>query len=157
MKTSVSAFKSVRLSWSNNKWICNEICYRNEAFNCKKLCMLTLFQPAGVFVLENSNIQYEVCTGVPFAFSMTFRDEPDRKHLFSGRSEDYIHQWVTAIKQATYVNLNTWSPWHKTCHFVCFFTVVYPVRFRYGHWRSQLVILQTKISVKTGKVKVPFT
>ncbi|XP_023702757.1 pleckstrin homology domain-containing family J member 1 [Cryptotermes secundus] len=79
-------------------------------------------QPAGVFVLENSNIQYEVCNGVPFAFSVTFRDEPDRKHLFSGRSEDYIHQWVTAMKQATY-----------------------------GHWRSQLVILQTKINAKTGK------
>jgi hypothetical protein len=79
-------------------------------------------QPAGVFILENSHIQYEVCTGVPFAFSVTFRDEPDQKHLFSGRSEDCILQWVAAMKQATY-----------------------------GHWRSQLIILQTKIKVKTGK------
>lgn len=79
-------------------------------------------QPAGVFILENSHIQYEVCTGVPFAFSVTFRDEPDHKHLFSGRSEDCIHQWVTAMKQATY-----------------------------GYWRSQLIILQTKINAKTGK------
>ncbi|PSN54076.1 hypothetical protein C0J52_03100 [Blattella germanica] len=78
--------------------------------------------PAGVFILENSNIQYEVCTGVPFAFSMTFSDEPDRKHLFSGRSEENINQWVNAMKQATY-----------------------------GHWRSQLIILQTKINAKTGK------
>ncbi|GFG30326.1 hypothetical protein Cfor_01566 [Coptotermes formosanus] len=78
--------------------------------------------PAGVFILENSHIQYEVCTGVPFAFSVTFRDEPDHKHLFSGRSEDCVHQWVTAMKQATY-----------------------------GYWRSQLTILQTKISIKTGK------
>jgi len=66
-----------------------------------------IFQPAGVFILENSNIQYEVCTGVPFAFSVTFRDEPDHKHLFSGRSEDCIHQWVAAMKQATYVNLSS--------------------------------------------------
>ncbi|XP_069676749.1 sesquipedalian-1-like isoform X2 [Periplaneta americana] len=91
-------------------------------FHINEVGIIDTKQPAGVFVLENSNIQYEVCTGVPFAFSMTFRDEPDRKHLFSGRSEDYINQWVTAMKQATY-----------------------------GHWRSQLVLLQTKINKKTGK------
>ena len=69
------------------------------------MTVFVIFQPAGVFVLENSHIQYEVCTGVPFAFSVTFRDEPDHKHLFSGHSEDCIYQWVAAMKQATYVNL----------------------------------------------------
>ncbi|XP_067002267.2 pleckstrin homology domain-containing family J member 1 [Anabrus simplex] len=79
-------------------------------------------QPAGVFVLENSNIQYEMGTGIPFAFSVTFRDEPDRKHMFSGRSESHIQQWVVAMKQATY-----------------------------EYWRSQLILLQTKLNSMTGK------
>ncbi|XP_063238911.1 pleckstrin homology domain-containing family J member 1-like [Bacillus rossius redtenbacheri] len=78
--------------------------------------------PAGVLVLENSNIQYEVSTGAPFAFSITFRDEPERKHVFCGRSEAYVQQWVAAVKQASY-----------------------------EHWRSQLILLQSKISRRTGK------
>nr|CAD7260386.1 unnamed protein product [Timema shepardi] len=65
---------------------------------------------------------YEVCTGIPFAFSITFGDEPERKHLFSGHSETYIYEWVNALRRSSY-----------------------------EHWRSQLILLQSKISSKTGK------
>lgn len=91
-------------------------------FRINELGKIDSKQPAGVFVLENSNIQYEMGIGIPFAFSITFRDEPDRKHIFSGRSESHVQQWVVAMKQATY-----------------------------EYWRSQLIILQTKINSRTGK------
>lgn len=136
----------------------------------QKHCTFVIFQPAGVFILENSHIQYEVCTGVPFAFSVTFRDEPDHKHLFSGRSEDCIHQWVAAMRQATYVNLpsgilsaeytyffvSLLKP-SSSLHFHCVSAIFCSESlfiFRYGCWRSQLIILQTKIKAKTGKVRI---
>ncbi|GLG97911.1 Pleckstrin-like proteiny domain-containing family J member 1 [Gryllus bimaculatus] len=91
-------------------------------FRINELGKIDYKQPAGVFVLENSNVQYEMGIGIPFAFSVTFRDEPDKKHVFSGRSESHIQQWVNAMRQATY-----------------------------EYWRSQLIILQTKINARTGK------
>lgn len=63
-----------------------------------------------------------------------------------------------------------WNPQCRTQLFLCYFAVIIfsisTVRkpsvycnesffiFRYGYWRSQLTILQTKISIKTGKVRV---
>jgi hypothetical protein len=61
---------------------------------------------------------------------MTFRDEPDRKHLFSGRSEDYIHQWVTAMKQATYVNLTCGIPDIKHASFSGSLLYCVPLHFQ---------------------------
>nr|CAD7448772.1 unnamed protein product [Timema bartmani] len=97
---------------------CNLLFY----FRISEIGQIDDKQPAGVIILENFNLQYEVCTGVPFAFSITFGDEPERKHLFSGRSETYIYEWVNALRRSSY-----------------------------EHWRSQLILLQSKISSKTGK------
>lgn len=59
-------------------------------------------QPAGVFILENGHVQLEsTLGGIPFAFSIVFRDEPERKHIFSGRSEAHVFQWVATLKKAT--------------------------------------------------------
>lgn len=60
-----------------------------------------LFQPAGLFVLENAHVQKEMSTGVPFAFSLTFSDDPDKKHMFSARTEELVLHWVSTIKKAT--------------------------------------------------------
>lgn len=79
-------------------------------------------QPAGVFVLENGHVQMEHCTGIPFAFSITFSDDPEKKHIFSARTEDTVNQWVSAVKKATY-----------------------------EYWRSRLILLQKKINGITGK------
>jgi len=55
----------------------------------------------GLFVLENSSIQYEMFNDAPFAFSIMFGDEPDKKHIFSGRCEDNAQEWMAALKKAT--------------------------------------------------------
>lgn len=80
-----------------------------------------LKQPAGVFVLENSHVQTELSTGIPFAFSITFSDDSEKKHFFTTRTEDAVHQWVSCIRKATYEYL-----------------------------RSQMITLQKKINLMTG-------
>lgn len=91
-------------------------------FRINELGKIDHKEPLGVIVLENSNVQYELSTGVPFSFSLIFRDDPDKKHYFSGRSESHVGQWVMAMKQASY-----------------------------EYWRSQLILLQTKLNSLTGK------
>lgn len=86
-----------------------------------------LFQPSGAFVLENAVVQYEMNSEVPFSFSILFHDDLEKKHLFAGRSEDNIDQWVNYLKQASY-----------------------------EFWRSQLMMLQTKICMLTGKVSLAY-
>ncbi|KAG8326986.1 pleckstrin homology domain-containing family J member 1-like [Homalodisca vitripennis] len=78
-------------------------------------------KPAGVFVLESAKVQIEL-SGGQFAFSITFRDDPDKKHIFSARSEGDVHLWVHSLKKSTYESL-----------------------------RNQLVTLQGKIKRITGK------
>lgn len=46
----------------------------------------------------------------------------DGKHIFACRCEEDVHKWVTALRAAPY-----------------------------EHWRSQLVILRTKLSMRIGK------
>lgn len=62
--------------------------------------MNCLFKPAGVFVLETAKVQMDL-SGAQFAFSITFLDDPDKKHIFSARSEGDVHYWVNALKKAT--------------------------------------------------------
>ncbi|XP_018566567.1 pleckstrin homology domain-containing family J member 1-like [Anoplophora glabripennis] len=89
---------------------------------------ITEQEPLGVLVIENAQIAYErPHKGIPFAFSITFkvndrfRDE-ESKHIFSCRCDSDVSKWVAALKMASY-----------------------------EFWRSQYVILKTKISMKTGK------
>ncbi|XP_071454887.1 pleckstrin homology domain-containing family J member 1-like [Hetaerina americana] len=79
-------------------------------------------EPSGLFVLENSSIQLEQSSSIPFVFSIIFKDEPNKKHLFSGRSDSNIQGWVDALKQCSYEYL-----------------------------RSQMKVLRKKVTVKTGK------
>ncbi|XP_034247003.1 sesquipedalian-1-like [Thrips palmi] len=79
-------------------------------------------QPSGLIVLENCSVQPEGNSGVPFAFSLSFGDEPDKKIIFAGRSEDHVQQWINALKQSSY-----------------------------EYWRQQMILLQSKICFMTGK------
>jgi len=80
-------------------------------------------QPAGAMVLENCIAAEEEVADFPFAFSLTFKGEGDRCHLFSGRSRENICRWVTAINCGSY-----------------------------SYWRRKLEVLQTELISVTGKV-----
>nr|CAD7462297.1 unnamed protein product [Timema tahoe] len=147
---------------------CNLLFY----FRISEIGQIDDKQPAGVIILENFNLQYEVCTGVPFAFSITFGDEPERKHLFSGRSETYIYEWVNALRRSRGMQSikDGLKHYNYQCNTVsCTKNFIkkghgahklYLARLEekrieaernYEHWRSQLILLQSKISSKTGK------
>ncbi|XP_049880859.1 uncharacterized protein LOC126377202 [Pectinophora gossypiella] len=78
--------------------------------------------PAGVFVMENSSIQMEHGQNIPFSFSISFIDEPEKRHLFAARAEDNVVQWVIKLRECSYEYL-----------------------------RNQLHTLQSKIFSITGK------
>ncbi|XP_034836068.1 uncharacterized protein [Maniola hyperantus] len=78
--------------------------------------------PAGVFVMENSSIQMEHGPNISFSFSISFIDEPEKRHVFAARSEDNVVQWVMKLRQCSYEYL-----------------------------RSQLHTLQSKVFSITGK------
>ncbi|XP_045494493.1 uncharacterized protein LOC123693439 [Colias croceus] len=78
--------------------------------------------PAGVFVMENSSVQMEHGHHISFSFSISFIDEPDKRHIFAARSEDNVVQWVLKLRQCSYEYL-----------------------------RNQLHALQSKIYSITGK------
>lgn len=85
-------------------------------------------EPLGIFVLENYHVAYErPSRGTPFAFSITFKindklRDNEGKHIFCCRCEKDVHKWVNALKRSSY-----------------------------EHWRSQYIILKTKISMRTGQ------
>lgn len=79
-------------------------------------------KPSGAIILENSIIQCETISETPFAFSILFHDDGDRKHFFSGRSEENVRRWVDALKEASY-----------------------------EFWRRKLMVLQRTLSSLTGK------
>lgn len=85
-------------------------------------------EPLGVLIIENAQVAYErPHRGIPFAFSLTFKvnnrfRDDEAKHIFSCRCEKDVNNWVAALKTASY-----------------------------EYWRSQYVILKTKISMRTGK------
>ncbi|XP_054011235.1 pleckstrin homology domain-containing family J member 1-like [Hylaeus anthracinus] len=91
-------------------------------FNINELGHIDRRQPAGVIVLENYCINIDsACEGV-FAFSIAFRDDHEKRHILSGRSESQVEQWVNALNRASY-----------------------------EYWRSRLIMLQEKLSRKTGE------
>lgn len=85
-------------------------------------------EPLGVLVLENAQVAYEKPSrGTSFAFSITFKSndkvrDNEGKHIFSCRCESDTNKWVSALKAASY-----------------------------DYWRSQYIILKTKISMRTGQ------
>lgn len=78
--------------------------------------------PAGIFVMENSSIQMEHGQSIPFSFSISFIDEPEKRHLFAARAEDNVVQWVMKLRECSYEYL-----------------------------RNRLYVLQSKIYSITGK------
>lgn len=84
-------------------------------------------EPLGVLVLENAHVAYErPHQGIPFAFSLTFKvndkfRDNEAKHIFSCRCDADVSMWVSSLKAASY-----------------------------EYWRSQCLILRTKLAMKTG-------
>lgn len=91
-------------------------------FNINDLGQIDGRQPAGVIILENCSINIDTSSEGVFAFSISFRDEHEKRHVLSGRSESQVEQWINALKQASY-----------------------------EHWRSRLIMLQERLCKKTGK------
>ncbi|XP_072944830.1 uncharacterized protein [Epargyreus clarus] len=58
--------------------------------------------PSGVFVMENSSIQMEHGQNISFSFSISFIDEPEKRHVFAARSEDNVVQWVMKLRECSY-------------------------------------------------------
>lgn len=58
--------------------------------------------PAGMFILENSSIQMEHDQSIPFSFSISFIDEPEKRHIFAARAEDNVVQWVIKLRESSY-------------------------------------------------------
>lgn len=81
-------------------------------------------EPLGVFILENMKVKKEKHSGMFFAFSIEFVDE-EQKYFFSCRTQEETDNWVEKLKEASY-----------------------------EYWRTQLIILQKKISMRTGKEPV---
>lgn len=80
-------------------------------------------EPLGVFVLENFTVQPEKpFHGVAFPFSIEFADELQRKHIFSCRCQKDVEIWVQKLKSSSY-----------------------------EYWRTELSILQKKITMRTGQ------
>lgn len=80
-------------------------------------------EPLGVIILENAEVKSErPSNGVVFPFSIEFSDEQQHKYIFSCRCQEEVNNWVLKLKTASY-----------------------------EYWRTQLIILQKKISMRTGK------
>ena len=109
----VAAFKE---RWFKLK--CNLLFY----FSINDLGRIDRRQPTGVIILENCSINIDTTSESAFAFSISFRDEHDKRHILSGPSEEKVEEWVNALKQASY-----------------------------EYWRSKLITLQQKLLKKTGK------
>ncbi|XP_015516705.1 pleckstrin homology domain-containing family J member 1 [Neodiprion lecontei] len=108
-----SGFKE---KWFKLRW--NLLFY----FNINDLGQIDKRQPSGVMVLENCSINLDTTTEGAFAFSISFRDEHDKRHVFSAQSESKVEQWVMILKQSSY-----------------------------EYWRSRLITLQERLCKKTGK------
>ncbi|XP_012258620.1 pleckstrin homology domain-containing family J member 1-like [Athalia rosae] len=91
-------------------------------FNINDLGQIATKQPSGVIVLENSSINLDTTSEGAFAFSIAFRDEHEKRHVFSAQSESKVEEWVTTLRQSSY-----------------------------EYWRSRLIMLQERLCNKTGK------
>jgi len=62
-------------------------------------------EPSGVFILEDCIVKTEDEATLPFAFSITFLSEPERKHIFSSSNQKVCDEWVQLLEQCGYERL----------------------------------------------------
>ncbi|XP_070563592.1 pleckstrin homology domain-containing family J member 1-like [Ptychodera flava] len=74
-------------------------CRTNETGECQ--------EPIGALLIERCKVQHEHTVDKSFAFSISYPDDGDRKHYFVGASDKQTEQWVMALTQASYENLQT--------------------------------------------------
>ncbi|CAG7831781.1 unnamed protein product [Allacma fusca] len=59
-------------------------------------------EPVGVIVLENYSVQPEYDVDLSFAFGILFLDEPDRRHIFTARTDKDVQLWINTLQTASY-------------------------------------------------------
>ncbi|XP_014239719.1 pleckstrin homology domain-containing family J member 1-like [Cimex lectularius] len=57
---------------------------------------------AGVIILEGSKLEYEEHGSAPFAFSLVFAGDYERRYIFSAKSEEAVEKWIHNLRLATY-------------------------------------------------------
>lgn len=90
-------------------------------FNINDMGNVEQRQPAGLIILENCKINGDVINDGAFAFSIVFSNDHEKRHILTGRSEVQVEQWVGALRQSSY-----------------------------EYWRTRLIMLQERLSIKTG-------
>ncbi|KAF7998185.1 hypothetical protein HCN44_009583 [Aphidius gifuensis] len=90
-------------------------------FNINEFGNVEQRQPAGIIILENCKINDDVINDGAFAFSIVFSNDHEKRHILTGRSECQVEQWIGALRQSSY-----------------------------EYWRTKLIMLQERLSIKTG-------
>ena len=62
-------------------------------------------EPSGVFLIEDVIVQTEDEASLPFSFSLTFINEPERKHIFSCSNQKSADDWVEVLSNSSYQTL----------------------------------------------------
>jgi len=70
-------------------------------FRLNEVGQIDFKEPVGLLVLENYSVRVESDSDLSFAFGILFLDEPDKKHIFTTRSDEDVAMWVDAIRQAS--------------------------------------------------------
>jgi len=68
---------------------------------------MDMSDPVGVLVMADCRVQMEEYGDRPFVFSVMFSGEEGRKHFFSGQSQQLCVQWVQALRECGYGELQT--------------------------------------------------
>lgn len=58
--------------------------------------------PHRFLLLELFKVKHEFDSAMPFAFSLVFEAEPDKKHIFSCTTQDQADEWVKLLKSSSY-------------------------------------------------------
>ncbi|XP_054162369.1 pleckstrin homology domain-containing family J member 1-like [Oppia nitens] len=61
-------------------------------------------EPIGVLIIEMCRVQREDDLALPFAFSLTFDSDLDKKHLLGCANQRQCDEWVQVLSQCSYQN-----------------------------------------------------
>jgi len=59
-------------------------------------------EPMGVIILENYSVRPDASSNLPFAFEITFHDEPEKHHIFTTRTEGDMNHWIKTLETSGY-------------------------------------------------------
>ena len=65
--------------------------------------LFAIQEPVGVMVVEDMTVSLDEVGEAIFAFIIIYSSEPEQRHIFSCLSLSNAQQWVTALRQARFV------------------------------------------------------